>query len=116
MTTRSATIGFTLFLKRKVSTKLSLETRLANDPNDEQHAAHGEAEAGYRRALGNIEKRKNTFWCYLAMVLDTASLMLTKDKGWSQGMTVFARKVSKQRNRGSCQCLETTVPSLPEKR
>ena len=32
----------------------------------------------YRRALNNIEKRKNTLLSYLAMVLDTTSLMLIR--------------------------------------
>ena len=41
-------------------------------------AAHEAAEAEYRRALDNIEKRKNTLWCYVAMVLDTTSLMLIR--------------------------------------
>ena len=53
-------------------------TRLGNDPTNEQRAAHEAAEAEYTRALENIEKRKNTLWCYLAMVLDTTSLMLIR--------------------------------------
>ena len=53
-------------------------TRLGNDPTNEQRAAHEAAEAEYTRALENIEKRKNTLWCYLVMVLDTTSLMLIR--------------------------------------
>ena len=53
-------------------------TRLGNDPTDEARAAHDAAEAAHRRALDDIEKRKNTLWCYLAMVLDSTSLMLIR--------------------------------------
>ena len=85
MTTQSGALDFKPFLKPKASSKLSLEiepaptrpTRLGNDSTDEPRAAHEAAEE-YRRALQNIEKRKNTFWRYLAMVLDTTSLMLIK--------------------------------------
>ena len=50
--------------------------RLGNDPSNEERAAHDAAEAAYRRALDDIEKRENTFWCCLAMVLDSLSLIL----------------------------------------
>ena len=53
-------------------------TRLGNDPTDEARAAHDAAEAAHRRALDDIEKRKNPLWCYLAMVLDSTSLMLIR--------------------------------------
>ena len=47
-----------------------------SDPTDVERAAHDGAEATYRRALHDIEKRKNNLWCHLAMVLDSTSLML----------------------------------------
>ena len=52
--------------------------RLADDATDEARVSNDAAEAAYRRALDDIEKRKNTLWCYLAMVLDTTSLMLIR--------------------------------------
>ena len=52
--------------------------RHGNDPTNVERAAHHAAEAAYRRALDGIEKRKNTLWCYLAMVLDSTSLMLIR--------------------------------------
>ena len=53
-------------------------TRLGNDPTDEARAAHDAVEAAHLRALDDIEKRKNTLWCYLAIVLDSTSLMLIR--------------------------------------
>ena len=52
--------------------------RLADNASDEQRAAYDAATEAYRRAVDDIEKRKNTLWCYLAMVLDTTSLMLIR--------------------------------------
>ena len=52
MTTRSGTLGFKPFLKRKASSKLTGDepaptrrTRLGNDLTDEQHSAHEAAKA-----------------------------------------------------------------------
>ena len=52
--------------------------RLGYQPTDEERAAHASAEAAGRKALDDIEKRRNTLWCYLAMVLDATSLMLIR--------------------------------------
>ena len=51
---------------------------LGTQSTAEERAAHDAARAAYRRALHDIEKCKNTLWCYLAMVLSSASLMLIK--------------------------------------
>ena len=53
-------------------------TRLSDNPTNEERAAHDAAEEAHRRALDDIEKRKNTLWCYLALVLDSTSLMLIR--------------------------------------
>ena len=52
--------------------------RLGNDPTEQELAAHNAATEEHRRALDAIEKRKNTLWCYIAMVLDSTSLMLIR--------------------------------------
>ena len=52
--------------------------RLAHDATDVQRAAHDAAIVADRKAVDDIEKRKNTLWCYLAMVLDSTSLMLIR--------------------------------------
>ena len=52
--------------------------RPGDNPTNEERASHDAAEEAYRRALDDIEKRKNTLWCYLAMVLDSTSLMLIR--------------------------------------
>ena len=52
--------------------------RLGNDATDEARAAHDAAQEAHRRAVDDIEKRENTLWCYLAMVLDSTSLMLIR--------------------------------------
>ena len=52
--------------------------RLGNDATDESRAVHDDAQEAHRRAVDDIEKRKNTLWCYLAMVLDSTSLMLIR--------------------------------------
>ena len=41
-------------------------------------APHDAAEAAYRKALDDIEKPKIALWCYLAMVLDSTSLMFIR--------------------------------------
>ena len=43
--------------------------RLGDNPTNEERAAHDAAEEAYRRALDDIEKRKNTLWCYLGWYL-----------------------------------------------
>ena len=52
--------------------------RLGNPRTDVKRAAHDAAEAAYRGALDDIEKRKNTLLCYLAMVLHSIALILIK--------------------------------------
>ena len=52
--------------------------RLGNDASDESRAAHDAAQEAHRRAVDDIEKRKNTLRCYLAMVLGSTSLMLIR--------------------------------------
>ena len=52
--------------------------RLGDNPTNKERAAHDAAGAAYRRALDDIEKRQNTFWCYLLMALDSTSLMLIR--------------------------------------
>ena len=53
-------------------------SRLGNDATDEARAAHDAAQEAHRRAVDDIEKGKDILWCYLAMVLDSTSLMLIK--------------------------------------
>ena len=50
--------------------------RLGNQPTGKKRAVHDADEAAYRRAHDDIEKHKNTRWCYLAMVLESTSLIL----------------------------------------
>ena len=50
----------------------------------------------HRRAFDDIEKRKNTLWCYLAMFLDSTSLMLIRHdcvdrKGLGDGHKAWGR-------------------------
>ena len=52
--------------------------RLGDQLTDKERAAHDGVEAAYRKALDDIEKRKNTLWCYRAIVLDSTSLMLIR--------------------------------------
>ena len=52
--------------------------RLGDNPTNEERAAHDAALEEQRTAVANIEKRKNTLWCYIAMVLDSTSLMLIR--------------------------------------
>ena len=52
--------------------------RLGNHATDEARAAHDAAQEAHRRALDAIEKRKNTLWWYLALVLDSTSLIMIR--------------------------------------
>ena len=52
--------------------------RFPDRASDEQRAAHDAATEAYMKAVADIEKRNNAQWCYLAMVLDSASLMLVR--------------------------------------
>ena len=61
---------------------------------DEDCAANDAVEAAYRRALVDIEKRKKTLCCYLAMILDSNSLMLIRHgcvdhKGLGEGQKAW---------------------------
>ena len=56
----------------------NLPRRLPDGASDEQRAAHGAATEAYMKAVIDIQKRNNTLWCYLAMVLDSTSLMLIR--------------------------------------
>ena len=49
---------------------------LPDGASDEQGAAHDAATEAYMKAVIDIQKRNNTLWCYLALVLDSTSLML----------------------------------------
>ena len=51
---------------------------LPDGASDEQRAAHDAATEAYMRAVNDIQKRNNTLWCYLAMVLDSTSLILIR--------------------------------------
>ena len=50
--------------------------RLPNEASDEQRAAHDAVTEAYMTAVIDIQKRNNTLWCNLAIVLDSTSLML----------------------------------------
>ena len=68
----------------------NLPGRLPDGASAEQRAAHDAAREAYMKAVIDIQKRNNTFWCYLAMVLDSTSLMLIKhdcvdNKGLREG-------------------------------
>ena len=51
---------------------------LPDGASDEQRVAHDAATEAYMKAVIDIQKRHNTLWCYLAMVLDSTSLMLIR--------------------------------------
>ena len=50
--------------------------RLLDGASDEQRTAYDAATEAYTKTVTNIQKRNTTLWCYLAMVLDSTSLML----------------------------------------
>ena len=52
--------------------------RLPDRVSDEQRTAHDAATEAYLKAVTDIQKRNNTLWCYLAMVLDPTSLTLIR--------------------------------------
>ena len=52
--------------------------RLPDGASDEQRAAHDAATEAYMKAVIDKQKRNNTFWCYLAMVLDSTILILIR--------------------------------------
>ena len=54
--------------------------RVGNHLTDEERGADDSPEAAYRKTLDDIEKRKSTLRCYLAMVLDSNSLMLIRQE------------------------------------
>ena len=49
---------------------------LPDGASDEQRAAHDAATEACMKAVADIQKRQNTLLCYLAMLLDSTSLML----------------------------------------
>ena len=71
------------------SRPLSPSGRLGNQPTDEERAAH---DAAYRTALDDIEKRKNTLWCHVAMVFESNSLILIRHKCVDQKDWVTIKK------------------------
>ena len=52
--------------------------RLSDGASDEERAAHDAATGAYMKAVIDIQKRIITLWCYLVVVLDSTSLMLTR--------------------------------------
>ena len=70
--------GFQAFTQTKSLFDTIPPERLDNDPTKEESATHDAAEAAYGRALDDIEKRENTLWCCLAMVLDSTSLIVIR--------------------------------------
>ena len=52
--------------------------RLPDGASDKQRAAHDAATEAYMTAVIDIQKRNNTLWCYLAMVLYSTSLILIR--------------------------------------
>ena len=52
--------------------------RLPDGASDEQRAPHDEATEAYMRAVNDMQKRNNTLWCYLTMVVGSTSLMLIR--------------------------------------
>ena len=85
MTTRSGAPDCKPLLKRKDFSRHWLETiDLQIHPSysvitpQVRNALLDAAEAAYRRALEDIEKWESTLWCYLAMVLDSMSLILIR--------------------------------------
>ena len=77
---------FTAFLQTKslFDTLMGTETvpqrpeRLGENPNDEDRNRHARETQAYTDKLNDIEQRNNTVWCYLAMALDSTSLMLLR--------------------------------------
>ena len=77
---------FTAFLQTKslFDTLMGMETvpqrpeRLGENPNDEDRNRHARETQAYTDKLNDIEQRNNTVWCYLAMTLDSTSLMLLR--------------------------------------
>ena len=68
----------------------NLPGRLPDGAVDEQRAAHDAATEANVKAVTDKQKRNNTLRCYLAMVLDSTSLMLIRhecvdNKGPSNG-------------------------------
>ena len=49
-----------------------------SDGASDERVAHDAATEAYMKAFADMEKHNNTLWCYLAMVLDSTSLRLTK--------------------------------------
>ena len=56
----------------------NLPLGLPDGASDEERAAHDAATEAYMKAVADIQKRHNTIWSYLAMVLDSPSLMLIR--------------------------------------
>ena len=52
--------------------------RLPDGASDEERAAHDAATGAHMKAVIDIQKRIITLWCYLVVVLDSTSLMLTR--------------------------------------
>ena len=52
--------------------------RLLEGASDEQRPARDAATEAYMKAVIDIQKRNNTRWCFLAMELDSKSLMLIR--------------------------------------
>ena len=87
--------------------------RSGDNPRNEKRTVHDAAEEPYRRSLDDIEKRKNTLWCYLSLALYSNKLMLVRHDcvdhmGVSDGHKAwgFSRRVPKQRNCDSGQSID----------
>ena len=77
--------------------------RLPDGASDEQRDAHNEATETYMKAVIDIQKRNNTLWCYLAMVLNSTSWMLTRhycvdNKGLGDGSKAWVLLQQRFRN------------------
>ena len=81
--------------------------QLSNDRINEKRAASDAAEAAYRRALDYIERKKH-LWRYLAMLLDSASLILIRydclnNRGLSDGCKAWVLLQQKFRRHDTLQ-------------
>ena len=77
--------------------------RLPHGASDEQRAAHDPATEAYVKAVIVIQKRNNTLWCYLAMVLDSKILMFIRhdcvdNKGLGDGRKAWVLRQQRLRS------------------